>query len=328
MNIKLFERLHQEGLISDTSFEKVKTADQAPVSVHWEIRTFLYLGVLLLSTGLGVLVYDNINTIGHQSILIILAIITAVCFGYCFRYAPRFSWQKTESPGIFYDYTLLLGCILFSTFIGYLQYQYNTFGNRLGLATFIPLLVLVFSAYRFDHIGVLSMAIITLAAWLNISVGWLGAPSARGFETGMKSMYDHVFLTTILGVSMLLLGFVSKWKNIKPHFAFTYYHFGIHLFGIGCIAGMFSLNDYMLLWFLILTAGSVVLYKLTSRLRSGYLLAITILYFYIGFCTTTTYLFEKVSNDFVGFLMLYVLVGAGLIAFVINQNKKFKNAGV
>src|SRR5882672_2103524 len=78
MNPLLAEQLHAQGLLSDTSLEKVKAAEAGRLfSVHWELKTLLYLGVLLLSGGLGVLVYKNIDTIGHQAVLAFIAAVSA-----------------------------------------------------------------------------------------------------------------------------------------------------------------------------------------------------------------------------------------------------------
>ncbi|MDQ6764326.1 MAG: hypothetical protein M3015_17115 [Bacteroidota bacterium] len=64
-----------------------------------------------------------------------------------------------------FDYILLFGCLSLLTFVGYLQFEYNVFGNKWGLATFIPMVVLFMAAYYFDHLGVLILAIVNLAAW-------------------------------------------------------------------------------------------------------------------------------------------------------------------
>ena len=63
-----------------------------------------------------------------------------------------------------------LAALLLLTFITYLQVQYNVFGDRFGLATFIPMIILFYCAYYFDHLGVLSMAVANLAAWMGIAV--------------------------------------------------------------------------------------------------------------------------------------------------------------
>ena len=60
MDPKLFESLHQEGIVSNASYEKIRaSAGTGLLSVHWELKTLLYLGVLLLSSGLGILVYKK-----------------------------------------------------------------------------------------------------------------------------------------------------------------------------------------------------------------------------------------------------------------------------
>ena len=171
MNTRLFEQLHTEGLLSDKSFEKIKNvSNDKTISLHWDIRTLLYLGVLLLSGGLGILIYKNIDTIGHQAILVFIALTCASAFFYCFKTKLPFALSKVESPNVYFDYVLLLACLTFLSFIAYLQFQYNVFGTRYGLATFLPMLVLFFSAYFFDHLGILSLAITNLAAWIGITV--------------------------------------------------------------------------------------------------------------------------------------------------------------
>ena len=139
--------MHAEGLISDASFEKLNQKDDALLfSIHWEIKTLLYLGVLLLTAGLGLLVYQNIDSIGHTAVLLFIALISITCFIYCFKNKLPFSREKTGSPNAAFDYVLLLASTTFLIFVGYLQYQYNVFGSHYGMATFIPMVILFFIA--------------------------------------------------------------------------------------------------------------------------------------------------------------------------------------
>src|SRR5689334_17818254 len=131
MDTTLFQRLHEEKLISSTSYEKIDAAEKNKLfSLHWELTTVLYIGVLLLATGLSVLVYKNIDTIGHQVILIFIALASTGGFIYCVKKKLPYSTTKVESPDVVFDYILLLSCLLFITFIGYVQFQYDVFGNR------------------------------------------------------------------------------------------------------------------------------------------------------------------------------------------------------
>ena len=81
MRIPLFKKLHAEGLVSDSAVQKAEALEwKPPLSLYWELRLLLYLGVLLLTGGLGLLVYKNIDSIGHQAVLAFIALITAGSF--------------------------------------------------------------------------------------------------------------------------------------------------------------------------------------------------------------------------------------------------------
>jgi hypothetical protein len=139
MDYSLFKKLHQEGLTREQSFERIGQEERYPlVSVYWDINTLLGVGVIALSTGLGILIYKNIDTIGHQVILALIAATSIICFTYCERKKSAYSRFKVASTGHLFDYLLLLGTLTMLTFTAYLQYQYQVFGTQYGLATFLP----------------------------------------------------------------------------------------------------------------------------------------------------------------------------------------------
>ena len=72
-----------------------------PFSLHYELRALLYLGITLLAGGLGVLVYQNIDTIGHEIIIAAVALLMAACFGYAARHrvALRGAWPQKPPLG-------------------------------------------------------------------------------------------------------------------------------------------------------------------------------------------------------------------------------------
>lgn len=326
MNVKVFEKLREKGLINDSSLASVKTAEQNRLfSLHWEIKTLLYLGVLLLSGGLGILIYKNIDTIGHQVILLIIGVICAGCFSYCIRQKTPFSWEQVKAPNTFFDYALLLGCLTFVTFIGYLQFQYTAFGTAYGLATFIPLAALSISAYYFDHLGVLSMAITNLAAWMGIAATPLQLLSANDFSS-QRIIYTGV----LLGVILLLLAIVSTQKNLKKHFAFTYQNFGAHIIFIACIAGICVFDDIYMLWFLFMAGIGTYIYLQAFRERSFYFVLLAVLYGYLGFSIVFFRWLFKMDDIGAVYLGFFYVIGSaiGVILLLINLNKKIKNASV
>jgi Predicted membrane protein (DUF2157) len=327
MNLALFEKLLQQNLIGEDEFERVKKLQQEPVSVHWELRSLLYVGILLVTTALGILVYENIDTIGHSIIITAIGILCAACFVYCFKKAKGYSPVKTELPGILYDYILLTGCLLLLSFIGYIQYQYNVFGNRWGLAAFIPMVILLFAAYYFDHIGVLSIAITNLAAWLGITVTPAQILKDNNFED-TRLIYTGI----ALGAGLIIFSVLTNRKNIKQHFAFTYKNFGAHILFIALLAALFNYNELYLLWFLVLTAASFLFFKNSIKENSFYFLVITVLYTYIGLCYVVMKLLfitgDGLAAAYLG-AIYFISSGIGLIRFLIHYNKKLKHdAGV
>lgn len=324
MDLPLLNKLRNEGLISAESFEKTKErSGNKLLSIHWELKTLLYLDVMLLAGGLGILVYKNIDSIGHQAILLFIALVCIASFVFCFKYKLPFSVHKTPSPNSFFDYVLLLGCLMLITFIAYLQFQYNVFGSRYGMASFVPMIVLFFTAYYFDHLGILSMAITNLAAWLGFTVTPLGLLRENDFNS------DTLIYTGIaLGILLLVMAFITDKKGLKKHFAFTYNNFGLNVFFISCLAAIFSFDASYLLWFFILSGGAFYIYKKAFFEKSFYFLLMCTIYSYIAISSVVVRLLIMSSSLDEGMIyigLLYFIISAIVLAFfLIKSNKKLK----
>jgi len=326
MNQTIFEKLHGEGLLSDESLEKIKAQSKVQLlSVHWELRTILYLGVLLLTSGLSILVYKNIDTISHQAVLIGIALLSVGGFYYCFKNKLPFSTKKVGAPNSFFDYTLLLACLCFMIFIGYWQFQFHVFGNRFGLATFIPMVVLFFCAYFFDHLGILSLAITNLAAWVGIAVTPTQILKANDFNSS-----TIIITGLLLGIAFISAGKLTIARNIKSHFEFTYNNFGMHLTFISCLAGLFHFDAVYFLWFLALLGIAFYFYREALTTKSFYFLLVLTLYTYIGLSyAIIRVLFYSLRTDIGGVYLAFIYFigsGIGLILFLIKMNKKLKTA--
>jgi len=324
MSTNIFEKLHGEGIISNESLQKIKAAEHNKnISVYWELKTLLYLGVLLFSTGLGIVIYKNIDTIGHQFVLAFIALVSAFCFYYCYKNKLPFSTKKVEAPNAYFDYILLLGCLTFISFIGYIQFQYHVFGDRYGLVTFIPMLVLFFCAYYFDHLGILSLAITNLAAWAGIAVIPTKILKENNFDNPVV-----IITGLLLGAVLIVFAAVTKRRKLKPHFEFTYTNFGIHLTFISCLAAMFYFEHIYLVWMLALIAISYFFYRKAFAEKSFYYLLILTLYFYIGLSYVVIRLlfFNSVGEAGIyAACMYFIASGAGLIFFLVHMNKKIKS---
>ncbi|MEO8087460.1 MAG: DUF2157 domain-containing protein [Bacteroidota bacterium] len=313
---RLADKLHGENLIDEASHQKIIAADSSRLfSLNFELKSLLYAGVLLLTGGLGIAIYKNIDSIGHLAVILLIALISAACFTWCIMKKNPYSNEKVTSPNIFYDYVLLFGCLTTLSFTGYLQYQYSVFGPFNGLAFIIPAILFLISAYKFDHIGVLSIGITCLAAFLGISI----TPTSLISENDFSS--DRLIFTGLFfGAVLVVAGRFFSQQNIKKHFTFTYYNFAMHLLFISCLAGLFSFGT-VILFVPILGIIIYICIRHSMKERSFYFLLVAAIYGYIG----VSYLFFYLLSSTLGMSILYIvplyLIGSAVM--MIRYLKKY-----
>lgn len=317
MHEPLLRSLQERELLSSDEAEKIAVFEEKrPFSLHWELKTLLYLGVLLLNIGLGYLIYENIDSIGHAVIIALIGAISAGCFWYALRHRLPFSKGELKSPTPFFDYILLLGCLTFLIMEGYWQYQYQIFGTRYGLATFIPMVLFFGLAYWLDNRGVLSLGITALATWLGITVTPQSLLSQNDFNST-----TIVYTALLLGIILTVIPFLSERVDLKKHFSLTYLNFGVHILMIAILAGMMSLDEMLVFFPLLCIAVGFYLWYARTR-GSLYFLTVAVLYGYIGL----TYLILINSDDMnwatIFYPMYFVASCAGVILF-LTQYKRF-----
>ena len=319
LKITIAEKLLELDLITRT--ERDKIVEIQPISVHWDLRSLLSLGVLLVTASIGILIYKNIDSIGHNVLLIVICVLMLACFAWCFKKSKGYHPAKTNSTSVWSDYILLGGSLLLITLVAYAQFQYHFFGNRWGLALFVPMVLLFIIAYYFDHIGILSLAITNLAAWAGIAITPTKILQQNNFYE------EGVMLSGVaLGVLLITLSMLSISRNIKAHFSFTYKNFGIHLFFISMLAILFYYERVYLLNFLLLFLAAWLIYKYSIKKSSTYLLVISILYVYIGLSYVVIQLlgFESMASIY-SIVFYFIVSGLGLIMVFKNLQKKIKS---
>jgi len=321
MDFDLFEELDQEGLLTDDSRQKIKQEAASPLlSVFWDINTLLGLAVLALSTGLGILVYKNIDSISHGVILAVIAGISIACFVYCNRKRLPFSPAQVHSPGYLYDSLLLLGTLTMLSFVAYLQFQYEVFGSRYGLATFLPMILLFFIAYSFDNLAILNLAILNLGIWMGVTI----TPK----QLLLASNYDSARLIhtyQLLGLILLLFAFFTQRYRFKPHFKFSYQHYGLHLLFIATLAayGKDYAHPASWLWLIGIMGLAFLVYLDALQHKSFYFGLLAILYGFIALSCVVCRLILSVPEGAGVFLIFYYFIfaaaGFGLLL------KRFSN---
>lgn len=280
MNIqdeKTAEILYQHGIVSEDELVSVKAYRSLKIfSVHNELLFLIYVSILLLSAGIGILVYENIDTIGH-SILIALVFFGALaCFYFAFKKAPLFSWKETFFDNPVFDYVVLFGALLSGTFFGYLQFQYSPFGNSFAIASLLTSVVAFAAAYRFDNRSSLSIAITALAATVGITM----TPQAV-LELDVFDNLPMFYTGIALGAALIVWGEFSERRDLKKHFAPFFYGFAQHLIGISCIVGM--VQEFWGIFALIMALAMFYFFRKSHQAESTALFVFTILYAFVAF---------------------------------------------
>ena len=323
MSKDLFDALRDRGFITDEKCDAIhRWYDHPKVNLYLELRSLLYLGVILFAGGLSLFIYTHIEQLGHLTIISALIALYLGCLVWSAKVAKPFSWQKVESPNTAYDYVLLLAALLVPIIIAYLQSQFNFFGNRWSLASFIPMLILFGMAYFFDHQGVLSLAISSLAAWLGITI----KPSLL-LDFDLFNHHELIITCFALGVALLAFATFIKTTRFKPHFNDTYQQFGTHLAFLGALAALVEFTQTWALWLLVIFAlGAWHLYQAFHR-KNSYLMMVAILYMYIGTCYVVS---GKIlahldgENEIYANLFYYLFSGIGVGMLINRLHKKFK----
>ncbi len=320
MHEPILRKLLAQALVTPDDAEKIKAFEaKKAFSLHWELKTLLYLGVLLLNVGLGFLIYENIDTIGHAAIIALIGAISAACFWYAIRHRQPFSMGEIKSPTPYYDYILLLGCLTFLIMEGYLQYQYEIFGTRYGLATLFPMILFFGLAYWLDNRGVLSLGITALATWLGITVTPQDLLRQNDFSS-VSIVQTGVFL----GGLLTLIPFLSERWEFKKHFSLTYLNFGVHILMVSTLAGMMALGQTLIYFLVLCLAVGFFLWYARTR-GSLYFLTVAVIYGYIGLTYMLVIHTESWSMSAYFYLFYFMLSCAGVIIFLTQYKRFIKN---
>lgn len=316
MRKRHIDRLFHTGILDSARHDLILNWLRVrPFSVYWELRVILYAGVLLLSSGLGILVYRNIDSIGHLAVIAGMSAVCLATFAWCFRYGQPYSHDKVKQKSVLFDYVLLLGCLLFLSLEGYVQYQYTLFGTRYGLASLIPALLFLFLSFRFDHIGVLTMALTALAAFAGFTF------NASMFVSGDFSQTSLVVTGIGYGIFLFMCGTMLHRNGIKRHFRFPVFNYGLHVLGVTLVSAL-GLMDYPYIYLMLLFTGVVLLCMYARAVSSRYFLLMAVIYGYIG-CTWLFFDLRILTSE-KGNLLYFVLSGVGVVWLLLNLKRFMK----
>lgn len=318
MESKFTTELFEEGHISSEQFDLIDDVNSGRrFSVFYELRTILYLGVLLFTNGIGFLIYDNISEAGHWILNIALWLATGACVYYSFKKGNRYSHKLVLSPSVYFDYVLLLGCLLLLSSFAHFVYLTGLFENQLEYFTLIGAIVFFYLGYRFDHLGVLSLGITSLTSFFGMSVSPKDWYSSGAFDN--QGLY---FTGMALSFIMAGTAYYLDREGIKKHFTDTYFIFASMIFCMSMQGGIWTHNGQVVLYSILQIAGAFGIAKLSTLRKKPLLLLIAFIFGYIGL---SMLFFEMIDFDPILWFFYMTISCMSFVFFVIHFVKFYRS---
>lgn len=288
----------------------------------------LYLGVTLFSAGMGMVIYEHINQIGHLLLIIALFATCFVSFWYVLHKALPFSPQEIQHPQPAYDYIVLLAASLLICAQGYLAYYFKLSPSGITWLALVSTIILFASAFRFDHKGVLGMGITMHGTMLGLAI----TPSSVIADVTSNSN-NHRHLITFMLFGLLLYGYarICDKYNIKQHFVLMFTQFGLNIALLTAVVGIIN-DSFLLAYILVIIAFCLLTYYEARKRQSFSLLLSTIAAAYISIMYLfITSFFKLASADKIEVITLGLffvgLSTTGVIVLLMNHKKLLQRNG-
>jgi hypothetical protein len=321
------QKLHQKGFLNDNNLEEIANYQKKGIfSLRSELLLMIYFSIILFTSGIGVIVYNNIDSIGHLAILSANFILMLVCFYFSFKEAKGYSNDEVVFENPLYDYLVLTGSLLACIFLGYINFQYQIFDESYAYVSLISALLCFFVAYYFDNRIVLSMAITSLAAFIGISI----TPKSL-FHNEVYSSLQLTYSGLVLGIGLLVWMEHTLKTKIKAHFHFVYATFALHLVGVCIVAGLVS--DHWFVFIPILIGFAYYFYRFSYRILATSIFAFMLLYGYFGVNILGGRIISFIHFEFIYQLLtmiapFYVIASIYFFIRLVKQFNAKKNASV
>jgi hypothetical protein len=309
-------RLRADNVLSGDQaalFDRV--ARRLLVSLRFEIRALLYIGVLLLTAGVWLLVKDHHREIGPWAIAVAIGLAAAGCLFWVARTAAPFSWGEVPSPNVAFDYVLLLGLLLFASDLAYIEVQFTLLGANWAHHLLVVGLVYVAAAYLWDSRTILGLALTTLAAWRGVSISLASAWKSQPDDLREDAL--------VLGVVYVAAAALSVWLGRKAHFEAVFANAGLVLVLGALVSGALDDETEWAIWLaVLLVVAGIVTWHGFSLDRSLYF-AQGVVAAYIGLLRLLFQPFRHSDSSIP--LFLAALLGIGVLFVIFAAHRRMQD---
>ncbi len=315
--VRAIARLRAGNVLSSDQaalFDRV--ARRSLVSLSLEIRALLYAGVLLLTSGVGLLVSEHHRAIGPLAIAGAIALVTAACLVWVMRTAAPFTWGEVPSPNVAFDYVLLLGLLLFASGLAYVEVQFTVLGPKWTYHLLVVGAVYLLAAYLWDSRTVLGLALTTLAAWRGISIslvsGSLWAADAARLRANAIAVGLLYVAAAALSVSL----------RRKVHFEEVFANAGLLLLLGALVSGVLGAQSAWGVWLAALLVAAGLVMWLSFHLGRSLYFAEGVVAAYVGLLRL---LFEPFHHRASGIpFLLAALLAVGVLVLILAAHRRMR----
>ena len=265
-------------------------------SLYPELRICAWGGAMLLATAAGVVLTNNLERIGPVALALMMGVAALACYA--------FVWWRRKRASLVDDFVLLLGALLVSADVAFVESQFHLFGDAWYRHFLILAVAHGVGAYVFHSRTLLSLAITALAGWLGL----------RGiFDSGGPADY------AMRAFSCAALVLMARFANRREEFHGTYEHFVAMLALLGGIT--LTLDDTYWSGACVLTmllAAAIVGWGFRTRREPFVLYA-----FLCGVLAFDIFFARLFRGDIAIFFLLVVsTIGAIVALFVLHARFK------
>jgi len=266
-------------------------------SLQPEVRVAGWAGATLLATAAGIVLKNNLERIGPLALAVMMGIAAAACYA--------FVWWRRERASIADDYVLLLGALLVSADVAFIETQFHLFGAHWKRHLLLLAVLHGATAYAYRSRMLLSLSIAALA-------GWLGVDRAGRPE-------DLAIPAFLSAACVMAWRELDRRLNRHTSFTTTFDHFAANLAFAGGLALLFENDTRTIGTFLTIALAAVVIaWALRMRRESFALYAV--LYAVVAI---DVFLIDAAKDDKTGLVIVIASI-IGSIAALLALHARFR----
>ncbi|MDQ3281695.1 MAG: DUF2157 domain-containing protein [Acidobacteriota bacterium] len=292
------QSLRDAGVLPAATADALLARERREVfSLHPELRICAWGGTMLLATAAGIFLKNNLARLGPIALAAIIAAVAIACYA--------FAWIRRGRASLADDSVLLLGALLLSGDVAFLESQFHFFGVYWYRQFLVVALLHGAGAYAYRSRALLTLAITAAASWL-------------GVRTDANRARDYALAAFGASAVVLMWRAIDQRLRERTEFSGTFEHFAAIFAALGCAALWFETPHGLGALLGIAVSIAIVMWGF-RRIRESF-----VLYgFVFGVVSVNVLLFDVFREGVLAFFVACLSAFAAIVA-LIRIHERFK----